>query len=124
MIKKAAALAITLAFATPSFADEHESAYSGIWQDISQSTDFYVVHENGDSLVLIALPGIEATADTLRFSYMGEKEDLIMSRLSTDGSFDDIYGQLQLEFGSDNTGVITPICETCNAVPINIVRIF
>jgi hypothetical protein len=123
MIKKAAALALTLALSATVFADEAEMAYTGIWQDMNQSADFYVIQQNGDSLVLIALPGIEDSGDTLRFSYMGEKDDLIMSRLS-DQSFDDIYETVQLEFESDEMGTIIPVCETCNVVPINIVRIF
>lgn len=100
-----------------------ETDYSGIWQDVENSADYYVIREKGDEIVFIALPGVEAYADTLRFSYIGEKSDLIVDSLSG-VERSDIYQQLQLQFESPDNGSFYPICDVCLAVTINIIKIF
>lgn len=116
-------LLVSLIFAVSHAAANEEVSYTGIWQDKDYESDYYVIQENGDQVVLVALPGIEETADTLRFSYMGDRDSLEMSRLAP-GTFDDIYQRVQLVFESAEEAHILPICDACSAVKISIVRVF
>lgn len=123
MVLKTATLILSLLSAASAFSAEADISYAGIWQDTEKSSDYYVIQENGDDILLIALPGIESTADTLRYSYMGDKSDLLVTRLSGD-AYPDIYRQVQLHFESPDQGYFYPICEVCSVVAVNIVKVF
>ena len=110
-----------LMISTAAFAED--TGYAGIWQDKRQNGDYYVIQENDSEIVLIALPGIEATGDTLRYSYIGSKEDLQVTRISAEAA-QDIYQRLQLHFEGATQGTIMPICEICTVVTIEIEKIF
>lgn len=110
-------------FTSTSFAAAEETSYPGIWQDKENSSHFFVIQESGDRLVLVVLPGIEQSGNTLRFSYLGNNTDFVMSRVS-DEPVNDIYNQLQIEFASPDEGVIYPICDACGTILVNIQKIF
>lgn len=111
-------------FSIQSLAQQASATYAGIWQDTNQTDDYYVIQEKDDNLVLVALPGIEASGDTLRYSYIGNKQELVFTRLSPDTTFDDIYHTLKLSLPGEDTAVIMPVCEVCSVIPINLVRVF
>ena len=120
-MKRIVAILAGLILSAAALADD--AGYAGIWQDKSQNGDYYVIQENGSDIVLIALPGIEATGDTLRFSYIGSKQDLQVTRLSAEPA-NDILQRLQLQFDSATEGKIIPICEVCTVITIQIEKIF
>ncbi|MDO8906902.1 MAG: hypothetical protein Q7W55_00235 [Pseudohongiella sp.] len=123
MILKTAALLFSIGMSASAFSAEAGTNYTGIWQDTERSSDYYVIQENGENILLIALPGIESTADTLRYSYMGDKSDLRVARLSAE-AYPDIHRQVQLHFESPDQGSFYPICEVCSVVVVNIVKVF
>lgn len=124
MILKSLILSMFFALSTYVVAEEASTSYSGIWQDPNQSNAYYIIQERDDELVLLALPGIEASGDTLSYSYIGNKEDLLLTRLSSEASFESIYDVVRVNFTSDNTASIMSTCDVCNAVPIDLVKIF
>ena len=113
-----------IAVSTLAVADEKSINYSGIWHASNQSNEFYVIQESGSEVVLVALPGIEETGDTLSYSYIGNKEDLLLTRLSSDPAVDDIFTVVQLNFTSEDSASIIPVCDTCTVVKIDLVKIF
>jgi hypothetical protein len=97
--------------------------YTGIWQSVDYG-NYYVIHDKGDRLVFIDLAGIERSGDTIQFSYIGKKSDLIMYRVAPKVPATDIYDDLQLQFESSDEGIMYPICEACSVVAFIIRKIF
>ncbi|MDR2212996.1 MAG: hypothetical protein LBE21_05150 [Pseudomonadales bacterium] len=101
-----------------------EENHTGIWQAQGDFSDFgyFIIQEKMGQVVVIALAGIEQSGDTLRFSYVGDTESYIVSRLTDDLDF---YYRLRLEFKSPEDGVVYPYCATCNtAIVVQIKRVF
>lgn len=124
MLFKSIILGLLFGVSAYAVAGETSNNYSGIWQDINQTNEFYVIQESANELVLVALPGVEASGDTLSYSYIGNKQDLILTRLSSNESHENIFGVLQLEFKSDDSVLIIPVCDVCGVVIIELTKIF
>jgi hypothetical protein len=60
------------------FGQSHVS-YEGIWQDVENENSYFILQENGDRVVLVYLLGIEQGAKTLTSSYIGSKEDFLLT---------------------------------------------
>jgi hypothetical protein len=98
--------------------------YTGIWQSVDYG-NYYVIHDEGDRLVFIDLAGIERSGDTIQFTYMGKKTDLIMHRVAPKVPAKDILDDLQLQFESSDEGIMYPFCEFClNVVMFKIRKVF
>ncbi len=97
--------------------------YGGIWQDENNPDNYYSIYRNDDILIMIDLSRLGISGKSLAATYMGTKKEyvfiltpLIPSSISVD--------PLEITFISNTKAVITPLCSTCEAVRINIHKIF
>jgi hypothetical protein len=122
MLKIVAAALLLLSTTLSKGAVLDEGSYAGIWQDVNLADHYYVIQEKEGRVLVIALPGVAQSGDTLRFSYIGnvdgDADSVEVSRLSTDSSAADIYGRLKLEFISPEEGVVYPICDLCSTAEV------
>ncbi|MCK5523849.1 MAG: hypothetical protein KAI83_12020 [Thiomargarita sp.] len=103
------------------FADEPSIYIDGIWKNKTEGKNYYSIQTNANQVVMIDLSAIESSSNTLESSYIGNINDLLLSRISpTQG----VTNQLYLNFTSVTDGTITTICEVCTVVPIEIEKIF
>lgn len=123
MKMKLVLLSFLFALSTYAVAQEENINYSGIWQNANGSAEFYVLQERDDELVLIILPGVEETGDTLRYSYIGNKDELRFTRLS-DESFNDIHGIVKMHFFDNDNASLYPVCDNCRVIITEVVRVF
>jgi hypothetical protein len=99
-------------------------SYEGIWQDVQNESSYFILQENGNTVVLIYLLGIEQGANTLKSSYIGSKNDFILTRVSPDVPPVDLLNQVKMEFRSPTEGVVYPKCDTCSVILMRIRKIF
>lgn len=103
------------------FSDDTKTDYSGIWQNTENSLSFYSIQIKDDQVVIIDLSAIESNKSTLESAFLGDTEDLLLSRVSpTTG----MTNELQLIFESSTEASIFIICPVCTVVPINIHKVF
>jgi hypothetical protein len=101
-----------------------DPGYAGIWQDVDNSANYFAISENGDALVLISLASIELSRNTLKSSYIGNKSDLLLTRVEPDVPPFDVLNRVKLEFQSSSEGTVYPVCEVCTVRVFRIRKIF
>lgn len=104
------------------FAADAGTSYSGVWRAKHNPTQFFVVQEKGNQVLFIALPGVEQSGNTLRYSYMGNRANWMFYRIGDSDRRD--LDQLKLEFFSDTSGVVFPVCDTCTSIGILLEKVF
>jgi len=105
--------------------------YSGIWQDENNPKNYYSIHRNEESLIMIDLSHLITTGQPLTATYMGEKTDYVYvltplapTSIEVDGQTHRSLFSLEITFISNTKAVISPICEVCSVVIVNIHKVF
>lgn len=102
----------------------------GIWQDEVRKSHYYSIHQNDDTVVMINLKALEFDGDTLAATYVGSKDDLLLTPMASRQDLSTIPEGLVnklpviLDFISDEKLAVNTQCDLCGVVPINLIKVF
>ncbi|BAP54484.1 hypothetical protein THII_0187 [Thioploca ingrica] len=105
--------------------------YGGIWQAENNPDKYYSIYRNEDVLIMIDLSLLGTSGKPLAATYMGTKEKYVyvlapLAPVLTDSPNETQISAdpIEITFISNTKAVITPLCSTCDAVRVNIYKIF
>lgn len=102
----------------------------GIWQDKERKSSYYSIFQNENTIVMTDLKALEVDGSTLAATYVGSKDDLLLTPLAPrqSGPFspDNPLSQIPivLNFVSNNELELIIQCDLCGVVPRNLIKVF
>lgn len=104
--------------------DHATGSYTGIWHDVRNNGRFYSVHDNGEQVVLINLPGIEQGHSVPQEAYLGDRAKLVLTRISPNNSPDDLLASVRLLPLSPTEMMVEAMCLGCGVNAIRLKKVF
>ena len=90
---------------------------TGLWQDTNNEEAYYSFHQNGNTIIVIDLLGLESSGNKFSATYMGSVEDEELNPM--------LPGlPISVTFQSDKEATITPICSICSTVIVKLKKVF